>query len=178
MKEDILLDQAVRLECLLPKLMRRLFTLDPTHPATELPVAQLRVCSILQGGPRTMSAIGEELRISVSAVTQIADRLERAGFVERVAGRDDRRMKQLQLTPREAEIMRSRRETRIRRAADALALLPPAARDAVLEALRVLLDASLASAPEVPEEDLVGSRSEPTPADSGDLSVDQARLSL
>src|SRR5207245_7427659 len=96
MSEDTLLTQAASLESLLPKLMRRLFTLDPSHPANELPVAQLRVCTILQSGPRTVSAIGEELRISVSAATQIADRLERSGLVERVAEPDDRRMKKVQ----------------------------------------------------------------------------------
>src|SRR5215472_9587622 len=99
MNDESLISQAAKLECLLPKLMRRLFTLDPSHPANELPVAQLRVCVILQAGPRTVSAVSEELGISVSATTQIADRLERAGLVERVAERDDRRMKLLRLTP-------------------------------------------------------------------------------
>src|SRR5260370_5467911 len=107
MNEDILLAQAADLESLLPKLMRRLFTLDPSHPANELPVAQLRVCTILQAGPRTVSTISEELGISVSAVTQIADRLERAGFVERVAGQDDRRMKKLQLSAHRPEVIES-----------------------------------------------------------------------
>ena len=79
MSEELLLVQAGKLESLLPTLMRRLFTLDPSHPANDLPLAQLRVCTILQAGPRTVSAIGEELRISVSAATQIADRLEKAG---------------------------------------------------------------------------------------------------
>src|SRR5438128_6688935 len=156
MSEDTLLTQAADLEALLPKLMRRLFTLDPSHPANELPVAQLRVCTILQAGPRTVSAISEELGISVSAVTQIADRLERAGFVERVAGQDDRRMKRLQLTLHGAEVMRSRRERRVRGAAAALEQLPPAARAEVLHALHVLLDASLAIAPRVTEEEPVG----------------------
>src|SRR2546422_11362362 len=118
------MEQAARLESLIPRLARRLFALEPNHPAAELPVAQLRVCSILQAGSRTPSAIGEELGISVSAVTQIADRLELSGLVERVAARDDRRVRRLQLTPRGEEMMRSRRETRIRSAAEALQQLP------------------------------------------------------
>src|SRR5438552_15134127 len=100
--------------------MRRLFTLDPSHPANDLPLAQLRVCTILQSGPRTVSAIVEELRISVSAATQIADRLERSGLVERVAEPDVRRMHQVQLTVHGTEGMRSRRETRVHGAATAL----------------------------------------------------------
>jgi DNA-binding MarR family transcriptional regulator len=144
MSDDTLCDQAARLEWLLPALLRRLFTLDPAHPVAELPLAQLRVCMILQAGPRTMSAIGEELGTTVSAVTQIADRLERAGLVERVPEGSDRRAKRLQLTPHGADVMRSRRETRIRRAAEALTPLPPATREAVLHALQTLLDASRA----------------------------------
>lgn len=153
MSDDTLLALAAQLECLLPRLMRRLFTLDPNHPAMDLSLAQLRVCTLLQAGPRAMSAISEELGISVSAITQIADRLERAGLVERVTGQDDRRMKKLQLTPHGAEIMRSRREQRIRGAADALAQLPPDAREAVLAALEALVEASRATAREVPHED-------------------------
>src|SRR5262245_55471890 len=88
-------EDATQLECLLPAVARRLFTLDE---ASEMPVAQLRVCSILQSGPRSMSSLSEELNISVSAVTQIADRLEKAGLVERVAESGDRRLRNLRLT--------------------------------------------------------------------------------
>ena len=151
MSEDTLLTQAADLEALLPKLMRRLFTLDPSHPANELPVAQLRVCTILQAGPRTVSAISEELGISVSASTQIADRLERAGFVERVAGQDDRRMKKLQLTLHGAE---------------------------VLQALHVLLEASLATAPRVPEAEPIGVGTGPQPLETAGLALEYPRLVL
>ena len=178
MSEDTLLTQAADLEALLPKLMRRLFTLDPSHPANELPVAQLRVCTILQAGPRTVSTISEELGISVSAATQIADRLERAGFVERVAGQDDRRMKKLQLTPHGADVMRSRRETRVRRAAAALELLPPAARAEVLEALNVLLDAGLAAAARVSEEEPIGVGPGRQPLETAGVTLEYPRLAL
>jgi DNA-binding MarR family transcriptional regulator len=178
MNNEILLTQAADLESLLPKLMRRLFTLDPSHPANELPVAQLRVCTILQAGPRPISAVSEELGISVSAVTQIADRLERAGFVERVAGRDDRRMKKLQLTGHGTEVMCSRRETRVRRAAAALEHLPPAARAEVLQALNVLLDASLAAAPRVAEEEPNGVEPGTPPLEIAGRALEYPRLAL
>jgi DNA-binding MarR family transcriptional regulator len=78
--------QAAEIEQLLPGLARRLFAVDPDHPLADLPVAQLRVCGLLfQRGARTMSQVGEELSISLSAVTQLADRLERAGLVARTA---------------------------------------------------------------------------------------------
>ncbi len=152
--------QAEELECLLPRLMRRMLTLERDHPATELPLAQLRVCTILQGGPRTLSAIGEELNISVSATTQIADRLERVNLVERVCGQDDRRTKKLQLSPTGAEMMRSRREQRTLHAAHALAQLDPQQREAALHALQSLMDAVNATVPPAPHEDPLGVRQE------------------
>src|SRR5437660_5211187 len=105
MDNELLNDQAILLECLLPKLMRRLFTLEQDHPVQELPLAQLRVCAILANGPKSMSAIGEELRNSTSAITQLADRMERAGLVERGPGSDDRRVRELRLTKEGAEMM-------------------------------------------------------------------------
>jgi DNA-binding MarR family transcriptional regulator len=160
MDDETLMEQAIWLECSLPKLMRHLFALDPDHPAMELPLAQLRVCTILQAGPRTISSLGEELTISVSAVTQIADRLERAGFVERIAEPDDRRMRKLRLTQHGAAVMLSRREARVRRAMAALSTLPPANREAVLQAVRVLLDASRVMAPHIHDEETACSPAE------------------
>src|SRR5580704_18080599 len=98
--EDVLQEQALQLESLLPALNRKLFTLVPDHPSAEIPMAQLRTCSILQFGPRTMTSLSEELGISLSAMTQIADRMERAGLVERIMMREDRRQRLLQLSER------------------------------------------------------------------------------
>ncbi len=145
MKDDTLRQQAAELESLLPRVWRRLFALDPDHPASDLPVAQLRVCSILRTGPRSMSALGKELGISFSAATQIADRLERAGHVERVAKEGDRRVKNLRLTASGTEMMESRRKTRVRRVEEVLEQIPPEMRQTVLRALNRLLEAAEAS---------------------------------
>jgi DNA-binding MarR family transcriptional regulator len=150
--DNDLREQAAALECLLPKLMRTLFTLEPGHPVSELPLAQLRVCTILQAGPRTMSSISEELRISVSAITQIADRLEKSGLVERLTEADDRRMRRLQLTVSGAELMRARRQTRIERAAQALEALPAEVREKVIAGLEALVEASRVTAPHLDKE--------------------------
>src|SRR5690349_13080718 len=121
--------QAAKLERLLPGMMRRLFLLEPEHPLSDLPIAQLRVCILLQNGPHSMSAISDEFKISVSAVTQLADRLEKSGLVERVSGADDRRCKMLQLTPYGANVMQTRAEWRVQRVATVLAHLDPDERD-------------------------------------------------
>jgi DNA-binding MarR family transcriptional regulator len=141
MTEDVH-EQAMRLECLLPMTMARLFRLDKDHPLAEMPLAQLRVCVYLQGGPRTMSAIGEEYKISVSAVTQMADRLERGDFVERVVDTDDRRQKMLRLTEYGAKVMRSRRETRVGRVHETLKRLSPEQRATLIESIAAFSQAA------------------------------------
>lgn len=136
-------ERARRAEQALPEIARRLFTFLPEDALANLPSAQLKVCSLLLGGPRTMTQIGEELNISVSAVTQLADRLEKADLVERLAtDRDgDRRARYLALTPHGAALMESRRECRVRRVAAALARLPDSDQASVVAALETLLAA-------------------------------------
>ncbi len=153
-------EQAQKIECLLPKLLRRLFTLEHNHPVAELPLAQLRVCMVLFSGPKPMSVLSEELGISVSAITQIADRLEKVDLVERNCEVDDRRTKKLALTARGLELMTSRRETRIERVTKALEHLEPRQREQFVDSLRVMLEVAVLIAPEPPNEDPTGSRVE------------------
>ena len=75
--------QATTAASLLVALTREIFSSDDSL-AEQMPLAQLRVCGILYRGPRPMSALSRELGVSVSAMTQIADRLERARLVHRV----------------------------------------------------------------------------------------------
>jgi DNA-binding MarR family transcriptional regulator len=145
MDEPNTLQQARAIASLLPVLMRQLSVLDHDL-AAELPLAQLRVCAILGGGPRPMSTLGRELGVSLSAMTQIADRLERAGLVKRVAEGTDRRVRCLQLTERGERIMRRREEARVQRVLTVLEHLSPEARSQVLTSLEIMMDASAAAA--------------------------------
>ena len=61
MTDRLLGDQAAQLTDLLPRLLRAIFALDPNDPTMDLPVAQLRVCSILCDGRRTRQDIEQEL---------------------------------------------------------------------------------------------------------------------
>ena len=149
MESDIR-EQATIVTGLIPKVMRRLFAIDVDDPAMDLPIAQVRVCGVLQDGPKTMSVLSRELGISHSATSQLADRLERTGLVERVVETDDRRVKCLQLTPRGEQIMRERKDRRVRRAEEALACLTSRERTEIISALETLLGASLAAEPEAP----------------------------
>ena len=76
MSEEILRKQGEAVVTMLSSLMRGLFTLTVDDPAMELPGAQLRMCTVLREGPKTMSALSSEMGITHSAITQIADRLE------------------------------------------------------------------------------------------------------
>ncbi len=152
--------QAQKIECLLPKLLRRLFTLEHNHPVAELPLAQLRVCMVLSGGPKAMSVLSEELGISVSAITQIADRLEKVNMVERTCEVDDRRTKKLGLTVKGQELMNSRRMTRIERVTKALEYLEPYQREQFVDSLRFMLEVAILISPNPPSEDITGIRVE------------------
>jgi DNA-binding MarR family transcriptional regulator len=138
------LEQARTVAALLRSLLREL-TAGVDDPAVELPLAQLRVCNMLSGGPRAMSALGRELGVSLSAITQIADRLERARLVKRVSQGNDRRVRCLQLTDRGATMMDRHEEARVQRMSAALQNLTPKARGAVAVSLESLVRASAAT---------------------------------
>ena len=138
---ETLHDQASRIASILPRLLRQLSVLQADDPAMELPIAQMRVCSLLYDGPHTMSALSRELGISLSAMTQIADRLERGQMVERVLEPEDRRVKTVRLTDHGQTVMRLRRKKRIDRISEVMEHLDPESRAAVLNALQTLLDA-------------------------------------
>jgi DNA-binding MarR family transcriptional regulator len=110
-----------------------------------LPLAQLRVCGMLYDGPRPMSALGRELGVSLSAMTQIADRLERARMVKRISQGDDRRIRCLQLTPHGKKIMQHREADRVERVSAVLRHLPRKSRSDVLVTLERLTSACIAA---------------------------------
>jgi DNA-binding MarR family transcriptional regulator len=135
--ESLLVEQAQAMADLLPTVMRRLFTFED-DAAEELPLGQLRVCALLYDEPRLMSALSRELGVSLSAMTQIADRLERGQLVQRVAVGTDRRVRCLKLTERGEEMMRRREEARVRSVLAILEHLPRPARKEILAALKLL----------------------------------------
>jgi DNA-binding MarR family transcriptional regulator len=144
MSDTVTLEQAKRAASLVMMLVRRLSVPD-NGLADELPLGQLRVCNVLCDGPRPMSSLSRELNVSLSAMTQIADRLETAGLVNRVAEGSDRRIKCLQLTSHGERILRLREDARIRRVREALGQLPSKARTDVLSALETLAGACAAA---------------------------------
>lgn len=128
--------QARQLDASLLAFAREVMTHDDA--ASEMPLRQFRVCMELVGGARSMSALSRELGVSLSAMTQIANRLERGGLVTRGFEDTDRRVRQLTLTPRARRMLRVRQESRISRIATVLERMSPVARAEALSALEAL----------------------------------------
>jgi DNA-binding MarR family transcriptional regulator len=114
------------------------------NPAADLPLAQLRVCGSLRAGPRPMSALSRELGVSLSAMTQIADRLERSHLAKRVAQGQDRRIRYLHLTARGRKVMRVGEDVRVQSMAAVLANMSDEDKREVVAGLDRLLGAAKA----------------------------------
>ena len=146
MYQPDLMQIAESLTGLLPRLMRGLSSpgiskASQKDVADDLPLAQLRLCGILSEGPRAMSALSRELGVSLSALTQIADRLERVRLVKRTAEEEDRRVRCLRLTPRGKRMMRKRRDARLRSSLAVLEHLSTSERELVRTAMETLVSA-------------------------------------
>ena len=151
---------AACIEGTLPRVLRRLFTLTINSPSSELTAAQSRLCAyLLADGPCPVTEAAEELCVTVSAATQIADRLEKLGLVQRVAGQQDRRQRLVSLTEHGRAVMSDRRLRRVERVARVLETMPPERRADIASALTTLLEAAAA----VPVLDHERSLSEPLP---------------
>jgi DNA-binding MarR family transcriptional regulator len=135
-------EQAAELEWLLPRVARQLgmVYVDPLAP--DITIRQLHVCMLLESGPLTISEISRKLGVCLSATTQIADRLEKSGMVERIPNGLDRRAKYLRLTLQGCLRMRQWRELRLRRARTVLSQLSQECRIEVLHMLNVLATAA------------------------------------
>jgi DNA-binding MarR family transcriptional regulator len=136
------MEEAEKIALLMPALMRQMFTLDDDL-SIDLPLAQLRVCAMLRDGPRPMSLLGKELGVSLSAMTQIADRLERAKLVSRVGRENDRRVRCLELTRHGEKIMHRREQSRIQNVSAVLKNVSGSARKEIVAAMEILMKASM-----------------------------------
>lgn len=135
-------ERAIRLEGLLPRVLRTLFKPVGDDPLVELPVGQMRMMRLLSSKTWTPSNLGEELGLSVSAVTQMANRLDAIGLLARVEDPSDRRVKHLTLTPLGLEMMRKRQDRRVRLLESVLVHMKEDRQEEFIRILEELLDAS------------------------------------
>jgi DNA-binding MarR family transcriptional regulator len=130
--------QARTLRAALLNLGKGLLSVDDS--TLDLPLRQLRVCLTLCGGRESMSELSRELGVSLSAMTQVANRLERQGLVERVFDESDRRVRFLQLTAQGEALMRSHEEAQLRRMERCLRQMGQEEAEQVLRMLGVLVE--------------------------------------
>jgi DNA-binding MarR family transcriptional regulator len=136
---------------LLPVAMRWLFAPPAEQsPLWDLPPPQMRALFMLcHRGDLTMHEVAGGLGVAMSTATQLADRLERLGLVERRADAADRRVVRLALTESGGSAMAEYARMREARIAAAMERLTPAERDEVLHGLRLLERAAREGAPEL-----------------------------
>ncbi|MGP4046557.1 MarR family transcriptional regulator [Streptomyces sp. 2A115] len=89
-------------------------------------------------GPMRLTALKVTEQITQPAITQLVQRLERDGLVERRADPEDRRAVLVQVTPAGAGIIRTRHQERVRRFAELAETLTPDERHAIGAALPAL----------------------------------------
>ncbi len=136
---DKAIERAIKLEALVPRLIRDLFHYTNDDQWIELPVGQIRVMRMLYGGPSTPSDLGSQLSLSVSAITQVCNRLETMGLLERSEDTDDRRVRHLRLSHSGYMLMHRRHASRVRSARMALAALDDEKQQAIIDSLEALL---------------------------------------
>ncbi len=102
-----------RLDEVMDKAMRRLHQELWRQAPPEMTPAQFHICRrLLQQGSMAVTEVAEELGVSPSAVTSMADRLAEAGLVVRERDPGDRRVVRLYLTPDGERVVRRCQETR------------------------------------------------------------------
>lgn len=102
-----------RLDEVMGKVVRRLHQELCRQAPPEMTPGQFHICRrLLERGCTTVTEFAEELGVSPSAVTSMADRLGEAGLVLRKRDPGDRRVVRLYLTSEGERLVRRCQETR------------------------------------------------------------------
>lgn len=143
---DPTLEFAIKLEAMFPRVIRAIFASDPSDPLMDLQIAQIRVMRTLFRGDRTVSDLSEEFGLSMSACTQMINRLEAMGLVDRRGDSDDRRIRHIGLSEKGLAQMKERQRLRVSRAQQTLQNLTAEEQERIVWALeRLLLEAGTIS---------------------------------
>jgi DNA-binding MarR family transcriptional regulator len=113
-------------------------------PRSQLPNASVAVLEHLAlAGPLTIGEAAAHLRRAQSVISEIVSHLERQGMLERESDPADRRRTLIWLTPAGHAALRRQREVlSATMLADALSRMPPDQADALLGALRALVQSA------------------------------------
>ncbi len=117
--------------------------IDVGDKAAQLPLRQFHVCILLTRSPLSMSQLSEKLRCSMSAATQLADRLERTGLITRLSDDTDRRVRCLSLTAKGRRALQTHDATRLKRLASVFEGVDEATRTKIIAGLKLFQDVCL-----------------------------------
>ena len=113
-------DRAEKLESLLPKLLRRMFSDSESQELSDLSLAQLRILRAVLDCPHTAGEVVELLGYSPSGLSQLTQRLVTAGLLVKSKDPHDARIKHLELSEKGRILMEERRSSRVEQAKSAL----------------------------------------------------------
>lgn len=100
------------------------------------------------GGVCGVGEVGNHLGVTNAAASQLIDRLVQLGLVERTEDPQDRRAKQLTISPKGRTLLQQSFEARLAWTEGLAHALPPEQRTAILHALRELTEAAQHALPE------------------------------
>ena len=123
-----------------PRIGRRIL-LD-IFQSSDISHSQLCVIMMLvHNGPSRSSDIGKELKVAPPTATGIIGRLEKAGYVQRVSDKSDRRAVIVDLTPQGRKLSLTLRGTVVNRWTQILSKIPRDDADKYLEILKKINEA-------------------------------------
>jgi DNA-binding MarR family transcriptional regulator len=91
-----------------------------------------RICGV--------SDLGDHLGVTNAAASQMVDKLVQQGYLERTEDPDDRRVKQLKLTPNGVLMVQDSIEVRLRWMEEITATLTPEQQESITSALSILIE--------------------------------------
>jgi DNA-binding MarR family transcriptional regulator len=133
-------EDVARVTATAAELLEVLWGRASTAPASA---SQLRVLHILEHHEGiNLGTLADSLASTPPSASRLCDRLQAAGFVERVTGPDDRREVRLRLSGRGRAFLADLRSRRERELRSVLALMPAAERAALLTGLEAFCAAA------------------------------------
>jgi DNA-binding MarR family transcriptional regulator len=106
-----------------------------------LSLAQMSVLMHLHySGPREVMEFADLMQVSPAGASQMIERLVRSGLVQRIESRDDRRVRKVHLTEQGRQVVLASTAARQQWVESLIARLPGEQKDAIEQALRMLID--------------------------------------
>lgn len=102
----------------------------------RIPPSQLRVLTVLGRGPMNLSLLAAELGAIPSSASRLCDRLEASGLITREVSAGSRREVTLNVSSEGRHRLQAFDDTRRSDFAQVLELMPPAAREDLIDGLR------------------------------------------